>query len=288
MVVVAEGCGRAAFFLLEDAVEVTDVVEAATVANLCNAGVGIHKLAGSIAETNVNDIVADSLACTRAKETGEGSWGHSCYIGKGLQTYLALEVLVDVLLDSTHATALGRILHVGKRLAGQQVIIVLKGELVEYLEQGEHPVEAGLSRSDVRYLAVQLHDSRQLEGNTSLGILEEGAQARELVLLKELLTEQIGRELNGNLMDGMALAVVLVPHMFQSASDEHQVILTQNLDAVANNTAGSIAMLHEVQFHLLVFVERISERILVTVEHQEAILLAQWRNLCYNFVCHRI
>ena len=106
MVVVAESSWRTAFLLLEDAVEVADVVEAAVIANLCHAGFGIHKKAGCIAETDVDDVVAYRLPCASTEEAAEGSWCHAGNIGECLQTYLSLEVLVDIFLNGTHTTAL--------------------------------------------------------------------------------------------------------------------------------------------------------------------------------------
>ena len=287
MVVVAECCRRTSLLLLEDTIEVADVVEAAAVANLSNAGMRIDEQASGIAQADVDDVVADGLACPGAEETRESSWSHSGDVSKGLQTYLLLEVLVDMFLDGTNATTLRLVLHVGKRLAGQEMIVVLQREFIEDFEQGEHAIETGLSRCDARYLAVQLHDCRQFEGDASLCILEESTQAGELILLEELLAKQVGRELNGNLVDGMALAVVLVPHVFQAASDQHQVILTQHFDAVANNATSAITMLHKVQLHLLVLVQRISERVFVTIDHQEAVFFAKRGDLSKYFVCHK-
>ena len=286
VVVVAESSRRATLLLLEDAVEVTDVVEAATVANLCHAGMCVDKQTGGIAQTNVDDVVAHSLARTGTEETRESGGSHACNISQSLQSDFPLEVLVDMLFDGTDATAFGCVLDIGKRFAGQQMVVILKRELVENLEQRKHAIETGLSRSDVRYLSIQLHNGRQLEGYASLGILEKGTKAAQLVLLEELLTKQVGGKLNGDFVDGMALAIVLVPHVLETAANKHEVVLAKHLDTVANNAAGTIAMFHEVQLHLFVFVKRISERVFVTVDHQEAILLSQWRDLSNYFVSH--
>ena len=64
VVIVAESSRRATLLLLEDTVEVADVVEAATVADLRHAGMCVDKQTGGIAQTNVDDVVADSLART--------------------------------------------------------------------------------------------------------------------------------------------------------------------------------------------------------------------------------
>ena len=114
VVVVAEGCRRTALLLLEDAVEVADVVEAAAVANLRHAGVCIDKQAGCIAQANVDDIVGHGLAGASAEEAAESCRGHSCDVGKCLETNLFLEVLVDMLFNGPDTTALGLVLDVGK------------------------------------------------------------------------------------------------------------------------------------------------------------------------------
>ena len=118
MIVVAESSRRAAFLLLEDAVEVADVVEAATVAYLGHAGVCINKQAGCITQTDVDDVVADCLACPGTEETAEGSGSHACDISQSLQSNLLLEVLVDVFFDCTNASAFRLILYICETLAG--------------------------------------------------------------------------------------------------------------------------------------------------------------------------
>ena len=119
MVVVAEGSRRTTFLLLEDAVEVADIVETATVADFSHTGMRIDKKAGSIAQADVDDVVRDGLACTSTEEAAEGSRCHAGYVGKCLEAYLLLEILVDMFLDSTNTAAFGLVLHVGKRFAGQ-------------------------------------------------------------------------------------------------------------------------------------------------------------------------
>lgn len=271
MVVVAEGCRRTAFLLLEDAVEVADIIEAAAEAYLSHTGMCIDKQSGCIAQAGIDDVVADGLSCAGTEETAEGCRGHSGNVGECLQTNLALEVLVDVLFHSTHSAALGCVLHIGKRLTCQQMVVVLQREFIENLEQSNHPVETVLDRSHARYLSIDFHNGRKLEGNASLGILEEFAKCGELVLLHELFAKQVARELNRYLVNGVALAVVLVPHMLQATAQEHEVVLAKHLDTVAHNTTSSVAMFNEIQLHFLVPMQRIGKRIFVSVHHQETV-----------------
>ena len=89
------------------------------------------------------------------------------------------------------------------------MIVFLQGEFIENLEQGQHTIEPWLCRGDARYLSVEPHDCRQLKGDATLGIVEEGAQTAQLVLLQELFAEQVWWELDCYLVDGVACAVVL-------------------------------------------------------------------------------
>ena len=57
VVVASEGSGRATFLLLEDAVEVADIVEAAVVAYFSHVDVCIDELARGIAEACLDDVV---------------------------------------------------------------------------------------------------------------------------------------------------------------------------------------------------------------------------------------
>lgn len=273
MVVVAEGRGGATLLLLEDAVEVADVVESALVAYLRHVDSAVHQEARGMAEPNVDDVVGDGLARPHPEETAEGGRRHAGDVGEGLKPDFLLEVLVDVFLHPPYPLALGRVLDVGEGLAGKQVVVGLEGEFVQNLQQAQHAVESRLRIGDVRQLAIKFHNGRQLEGNSSLGILEHRPEAAELVLGKELLAQQVERELNGNLVDGMALAVVLVPGVLQAAAHENEVVPAEHLDGIAYDSPCPVAILHEIEFHLVMLVQWIGESLLVPVHHVEAILL---------------
>lgn len=95
----------AALALAEDTVEVAQVVETAPEADFLDAVGGVHQLAGSIAQTDVDDILREALAGMLAEEAGERGRCHACYVGKSGQTYLVMIVLVDILLDLQHLAA---------------------------------------------------------------------------------------------------------------------------------------------------------------------------------------
>ena len=58
MVVLPELTGRTTFFLFEDAVEVTQVIEAAFKTDLGDRTTGINQFACGIAQADIDDIVA--------------------------------------------------------------------------------------------------------------------------------------------------------------------------------------------------------------------------------------
>ena len=90
------------------------------------------------------------------------------------------------------------------------------------------------------------------------------------------------------LVDGVALAVVLVPCVFQPAAYEHQVVLAEHLDTVAHDATSSVAMFNEVQLHLLVLVQGVGEGIFVAVHHEETVFLAKRCDLRNYFISHGI
>ena len=92
--------------LAELTIEVAQRVEAATVADLCNRVGGIHESARSIAQTDVQDIVREILARAVLEVAAEGCGRHADQVSQLLQADLVLIMLIDVVLDFQHTTAL--------------------------------------------------------------------------------------------------------------------------------------------------------------------------------------
>ncbi len=71
MIVLTELTWRASLLLLEDAVEVAEIVESAIKTYLADALGGIYQHAGSITQTQVDDILRDVSAGMELEETAE-------------------------------------------------------------------------------------------------------------------------------------------------------------------------------------------------------------------------
>lgn len=81
--------------------------------------------------------------------------------------------------------------------------------------------------------------------------------------------------MDGNLTDVLGIALMLLPYMLDAAAEEHKVIVADDLYAVTDNAAVAFAVLHEIQFILLVFMERIGVLFLVTFHKMIAITLGK-------------
>ena len=106
MIAFAELAWRASFLLLEDAVEVAEVVESAIKTNLTDALGGIYQHAGSITQTQVDDILRNISAGMELKETAERTAAHACKRGKLRQTEFIHIVLGDEILHLQDAPAI--------------------------------------------------------------------------------------------------------------------------------------------------------------------------------------
>ena len=71
VVVVAELGGAHALALAEDAVEVAQVVEPAAVAYLGDRVGAVDELSAGIAQTEVDDVIAEGSACMELEEPAE-------------------------------------------------------------------------------------------------------------------------------------------------------------------------------------------------------------------------
>ena len=71
MIILTELGGTAALALTEDAVEVAQVVETATIAYLRNRVGAVDKLSAGIAKTQVDDVIAEVTTCMELEEAAE-------------------------------------------------------------------------------------------------------------------------------------------------------------------------------------------------------------------------
>ena len=98
MIAFTELAWRASFLFLEDAVEVTEIVESAIKTYLADTLRGIYQHAGSITQTQVDDILRDISAGMELEETAERTAAHACHRGKLRQTEFIHIVLGDEIL----------------------------------------------------------------------------------------------------------------------------------------------------------------------------------------------
>ena len=90
---------------------------------------------------------------------------------------------------------------------------------------------------------------------------------------------KIHEELDGNLVDIMALALSLRPLVFQvRGRDQHEVILPQTLHRVADDTLTTGAMLHKIHLKQIMPVQRIVIPGFVSVCYIHEVMRLQW---CY-------
>ena len=84
--------------------------------------------------------------------------------------------------------------------------------------------------------------------------------------------------MNGDLPYVLGLAAALLPDMLEIlAAQKDKFIITYRLDAVSHDSAYSAASFYEVQFELLMLMERICEFSLVTFHDVETVLIGQTR-----------
>ena len=287
MIGVAEVGRGTALALLEDTVEVGDIVEARLVTDLHHRHGGIDQEAGCIPEANVDDIIGERTPGPDLEEPAEGRGGHTCHVGHGRKTYLIAEMLVDVVLHLTDAATVGRCLDGGERCGGEEVEIGLDGELVEYFHQLQDTGETGLQSRQFIEFAIDAHDGGQTESDAALGILKQLLERGHLTLGQELLTQQVGRELDhvlthfssGSNID-QRFSRHLFPSMLEVTADEGEVKLLARLDAVAHNAAHACAVLHEGKFQLDMLVQGVVVGLLQVVEHIETVLFRKGCDFC--------
>ena len=149
-------------------------------------------MTGSVAQTDVDDVVRKGAPCAYLEESAECRWRHSCQVGHGAQANFFLEVFVDVFLHLAYAAAVGSRFHRSERRRRQQMEVIFERKLVEDVEQFEHTREPRcLGRKFVQFVE-DAHDGRQAEAHPALGVFEKPSQRSHLAFRKERLAQQVG------------------------------------------------------------------------------------------------
>ena len=129
-----------AFFLLEYAVEIGEVIESATVAYVRNAVSGVHEGAGGIAKPDVGNILGNGAGSVRTEEAAARTWAHAYERGKIVQLDVFGVMGVDLFFDSLDPAAFRAAGGLCKGTGGKFLPFELR-ELVKDLNARHHLVE---------------------------------------------------------------------------------------------------------------------------------------------------
>ena len=265
----------------EQSVEVAEVVEPAAPAYLADAVGGVHQSAGSQSQSDVDDVLAEVLSRAQLEEAAEGRGRHADEVGQLFQSQGVADVRIDEVLDLQDAARLATHVDLGERRRRQLVGIVELGQLVQDGQEFLCHVELVGHRRQACQPVIDSHDGRHGEGQSALGahhhIVDRlvGVGVEDAVLVLE-----IDEEMDGYLVDVIAVTLVLLPHVFEVATgDERQLVVADDLAGVAHHTACSGTILHEVQLHDVVAVDGVVELLLMTVGDIHEVVVAQWGNL---------
>jgi hypothetical protein len=101
---------------------------------------------------------------------------------------------------------------------------------------------------------INLHDARNWEGNTLCGVVEKSLDRLHLSASEHLISKNIDGELDGDLADIAALAVMLFPAMLDSVTYYAEVKVTDILNRVAHYAARAGTVLDKVDLEFRVTV----------------------------------
>ena len=218
MMAVAELGGGAAFLPSEDAVEVAHVVVSAFEADLGNGVGGVDQHPCGIAQAYVYDVVAQPPSGVQFEEAAEGALAHIGQVGQRLESQFVLVVVGDVFLHAEDATAVVFDVHLGVAGGGEGACIRAQRQRVEDVEELHQRREAVGDLAQSAQLAVDLHDGRHGERQSFLCFFHHAPYALERCLAEELVVVRRSVaevELDGDLTDVFALALVLFPSVFE-------------------------------------------------------------------------
>ena len=177
MIVLSELTWRAPLLLLEDAVEVAEIVESAIKTYLADALRGIYQHAGSITQTQVDNILRDVSARMELEESAEGTRAHTRQRGEIRQTEFIHIVLRDIVLylQNTSAVILHRYLGIAARCQGSRILT-----LRQFIKNGEkllHGIKAILYSTQGIQQMIYLHYRLQGKAKSFLRLLHHAGNA---------------------------------------------------------------------------------------------------------------
>ena len=280
MIILTELGGTAALALTEDAVEVAQVVETTTIAYLRNRVGGVDELPAGIAESQVDDVIAEVTACMELEEAAERRGTHACNVGQLGQSDLILVVGIDKALHLLDATAVARDLDLGKAAGSKGACTVVLGELIEDGQELHESVKAVLDLTERVELLIDVHDGVHGEAESLAALLHHLLHRIEGIAGEDAALGEIDVELDRNLTDIIAVTLILLPDVLKvGTGDEYQVVFTNHLVGIAHDATHTLGMLYEIEFVDLVIMDGIGKLLLSPISDVEHILTHQRRNL---------
>lgn len=287
VVCVAILCGGIPFALFEEAVEVAHIVEAGVVADFNHGKAGIDEESGRISEPMVDDIFADGFVGAQAEKAAERRGGHAYEFGQIFKAYFFFEVLMDILHGESDSLTVGRYGRVGKFLAGESVSPVVATERMENAEKQNVAFEAGSHLRHPVEIFLDETDGFLRETDSPLPVSQHLPYGAEGLIGQHGIRDDGGGELDGDLVHLMVLkAVWLCPLVLEARTDKCQVEIVGRFDGVANYAFQPGSADYEIEFHFLVFMERVVEGVLDTFFQMETFcLLVEKGNLGERYGC---
>ena len=280
MVVFAKFGGTAALTLLEDAIEIAEVVEATAITNLGNGTIAVDQLTTGVAQTEVDDVLAEVAARVELEEAAERRGTHAGDISKLGEADLITVVGVDEGLHLMHTTAVAGHLDLGEACGGERTGTLAARQLVEDGEELHEGVEPVLDAAERVELTIDLHNGVEGEAEALLCLDHHLLHRVEGVAVEDGSLAEVDVELDGDLADVVALAVALLPDVFEVwTGDEHEVEVANHLAGVADDAAHTGGMLDEIELIDLMIVDGIGELLLPPVGDIKDVLAHQGRYL---------
>ena len=145
MVVFPEFRRAATLLFAENAVEITQIIEAAAITDLCNRVCAVNQHAARITQSHVNNIICQIPTCMQFEESAEGARTHTCDIRHIRQSDLVHIVLIDIVLHFQHPSAVARHLYFRKAACGQGPCSGTKREFIENGQELHKRIKAVLN-----------------------------------------------------------------------------------------------------------------------------------------------
>ena len=241
-----------------------------------------------MAQTKVDDVLAEVATRVELEEAAERRGTHAGDVSQLGETDLVAVVGVDEGLHLMHATAVAGHLDLGEARGGERTGTLAARQLVEDGEELHEGVEPVLDAAQRVELTIDLHDSIEGEAKALLRLDHHLLHRVEGVAIEDGALAEVDVELDGDLADVVALAVALLPDVFEVwTGDEHEVEVANHLAGVTDDAAHTGGMLDEIELIDLMIVDGIGELLLPPVGDVKDVLAHQGRYLVDDRTVHQ-